>query len=452
MKIVVLDDDPTGSQTVHSCPLLLSWDIDVLRQGLCHASPIFFVLADTRSLTPGEAAQRNREICLALKKAIAIEQINLQDVLLVSRGDSTLRGHGVVEPQVISNEFGPFAATFHVPAFFEGGRITVNGVHMLNGMPVHQTAFAQDRIFGYQTSELAIWLEQKSDGVIKAETVLRITLAQLDAAANSESGMKELQDWLSALTGNQVVVVDAECSQQLVALGEAVRQLIGVKRFLFRSAASFLNSLSQIGPQPCSVDNLVSMRRLDHLGKPLPGIVMVGSYVPLADAQLVNLLQESSCVGVEIPVQIFADLIEGQAVESLLLSFEREYSRRICTVLDQGKTPVVYTSRGEFHLSDIEKQLYFGKEIAIFMSRLVRNITSRLGYLISKGGITTQTIMSFGLSLKMMQLEGQLLPGLSLVRPTSTDQAVRNLPIITFPGNLGDAGTLLKAWKLMDSC
>jgi len=44
MKVVVIDDDPTGSQTVHSCPLLLRWDVDTLRQGLRHASPLLFLL------------------------------------------------------------------------------------------------------------------------------------------------------------------------------------------------------------------------------------------------------------------------------------------------------------------------------------------------------------------------------------------------------------------------
>ena len=61
MKIVVLDDDPTGSQTVHGCLLLLRWDVDVLRHGLRHPSPLLFVLANTRALAPDQAASRNRE-------------------------------------------------------------------------------------------------------------------------------------------------------------------------------------------------------------------------------------------------------------------------------------------------------------------------------------------------------------------------------------------------------
>ncbi|MEB3251199.1 MAG: four-carbon acid sugar kinase family protein, partial [Cyanobacteriota bacterium] len=49
-KIIVLDDDPTGSQTVHSCLLLMGWDTETLRQGLQDPAPIFFVLTNTRAL------------------------------------------------------------------------------------------------------------------------------------------------------------------------------------------------------------------------------------------------------------------------------------------------------------------------------------------------------------------------------------------------------------------
>ena len=147
MKIVVIDDDPTGSQTVHSCPLLLRWDQAALRKGLGHPSPLVFVLANTRALTPEAAASRNREIVDALVLAMAAEGLQEHELLLVSRGDSTLRGHGVLEPQVLAQaweeHFAAVDATLHVPAFLEGGRTTVNGVHLLHGEPVHTTAFAR---------------------------------------------------------------------------------------------------------------------------------------------------------------------------------------------------------------------------------------------------------------------------------------------------------------------
>ena len=101
MKVVVIDDDPTGSQTVHGCPLLLRWDPRTLQRALRHPSPLLFLLADTRSLTPTDAEIRNQEIAANLDQALQAEGLRRSDLLLVSRGDSTLRGHGVLEPQAL---------------------------------------------------------------------------------------------------------------------------------------------------------------------------------------------------------------------------------------------------------------------------------------------------------------------------------------------------------------
>ena len=351
MKIVVIDDDPTGSQTVHSCPLLLRWDQAALRRGLRHPSPLLFVLANTRALTPEAAATRNREIVDALVLAMAAEGLQEHDLLLVSRGDSTLRGHGVLEPQVLAQawekHFAVVDATLHVPAFFEGGRTTVNGVHLLHGEPVHTTAFARDRLFGYGTSDLAEWLEEKSAGQIAANAVLQIPLALLEAERSAD-----LLACLEALEANRSVVVDATRPEQLRALGVAVRRLQGRKRFLFRSAASLLNGLvdsgpSPLGAQPLDAHGLAGMRRRDARAQPLPGLVVVGSHVSLADQQLKSLLANARCRGIELPVARIARVLEGGSPDLLLPDLEAEWRHQLEQALEEGFTPVLFTSRGE---------------------------------------------------------------------------------------------------------
>ncbi len=451
MKIVVIDDDPTGSQTVHSCPLLLRWDQAALRRGLRHPSPLLFVLANTRALTPEAAATRNREIVDALVLAMAAEGLQEHDLLLVSRGDSTLRGHGVLEPQVLAQawekHFGVVDATLHVPAFFEGGRTTVNGVHLLHGEPVHTTAFARDRLFGYGTSDLAEWLEEKSAGQIVANAVLRIPLALLEAERSAD-----LLACLEALEANRSVVVDATHPRQLRALGGAVRRLQGRKRFLFRSAASLLNGLvdsgpSPLGAQPLDAHGLAGMRRRDACAQPLPGLVVVGSHVSLADQQLMSLLANARCRGIELPVARIARVLEGGSSDWLLPDLEAEWHCQLELALEEGLTPVLFTSRGElsFGAGAAARRLRFGMELASLMARLLAGVAPRLGYLISKGGITTGTLLVEGLGLEAVQLEGQLLPGLSLVRPISGPSDP--LPVITFPGNLGEPDTLTEAWR-----
>ena len=447
MKVVVIDDDPTGSQTVHSCPLLLRWDVETLRQGLRHPSPLLFLLADTRALTPGAAAERNRSIAAALDQALQQEGLARDQVILVSRGDSTLRGHGVLEPVVLEECFGPFDATFHVPAFLEGGRTTVNGVHLLHGEPVHTTPFAQDRLFGFSSSDLACWLEEKSDGAIAAASVQRISGRDLDAAC--AAGLPLLIDRLRCLHGNASVVVDAERQEQLTALAAAVRTLQGEKRFLFRSAASMVKALADPGPPPLDPEGLAALRRQDPGGKPLPGLVMVGSHVPLADQQLELLLAATGCHGVELPVSRIARVLEGPTPDLLLADLERVWLQQLQALLDQGLTPVLLTSRGELRCASEREGRRLSCALAELMGRLAASLAPDLGYLISKGGITTQMLLTHGLGLEAVQLEGQLLPGLSLVRPL--EGAFRGLPILTFPGNLGDPGTLQDAWQRMQA-
>lgn len=341
-KIIVIDDDPTGSQTVHSCPLLLRWDAATLAAGLRHPSPLLFLLANTRGLAPQPAADRVREICRAL--AVALPAAGLARWWLVSRGDSTLRGHFPLEVDVITAELGPFAATLLIPAFFEGGRTTVGGVHRLHGQPVHETPFARDGLFGYGTSDLPAWVEEKSGGRIPAGRVLRLDGAALDRA--SQDGGRALARWLAGLEGQPVVAVDAERAAQLAALAGVVR---GASRpVLSQAAASWIQALAALPPQPRDTAGLARLRRCGPSGEPLPGLVLVGSHVPLADAQLELLLQEPDCVGLELPVAKLARVLEGPLPGPLLVSLEHDWLVQLQELLAQGRTPVLFTSRGSW--------------------------------------------------------------------------------------------------------
>jgi uncharacterized protein YgbK (DUF1537 family) len=467
LKIVVFDDDPTGSQTLHSCPLLLRWDAASLRVGLAHPSPFLFLLANTRALDPAAAALRVRQIGRALKPALEAARAEgvIGGWLLVSRGDSTLRSHFPLEVEAIAAELGGpdgWDATLLVPAFLPGGRSTRAGVHYLHGEPVHTTAFARDRLLGYRSSYLPAWVEEKSGGRIPAAGVERLGLAELDAAA-AGPGFKGLCERLAALEGNRTVAVDAERPQQLAALGAALRELTGPdaaarwgrpRRFLFQAAASLLNGLAPIGPQPLGPGALAGLRRRDGAGGWLPGLVLVGSHVPLADAQLEQLLAAPGCAGIELEVAKLARVLEGPLPAELLASLEQAWRQRLEAVLAAGRTPVLFSSRGELACGSAGERRRLGLELAALMARLAAALAPRLGYLISKGGITSHTLLAEGLGAGLVELEGQLLPGLSLVRLPAGDPALaaglEGLPVLTFPGNLGDEGSLRQAWERME--
>ena len=227
--------------------------------------------------------------------------------------------------------------------------------------------------------------------------------------------------------------------------GQAVGLLSGEgHRLLAHSAASLINGLVPLPPQPLDAAGLARLRRRGPQGRPLPGLVLVGSHVPLADQQLERLLQDPACVPIELPVAKLARVWAGPTPLELLVSLEHAWVRQLREACSTGQTPVLFTSRGELQCASAAERRRLGLELAALMARLAAALAPQLGYLISKGGITTHTLLADGLQCDQVELQGQLLPGLSLV-------LAGDLPVVTFPGNLGEAHTLHQAWKLMES-
>lgn len=429
-KIIVLDDDPTGSQTVHSCLLLTRWDVETLRIGLANAAPIFFILTNTRALAPEAAAQVTREVCENLKVAIAAESV--QDFLVVSRSDSTLRGHYPIETDVIAEALGPFDAHFLVPAFFEGGRITRDSVHylMVDGVPtpVHQTEFAKDSVFGYSHSYLPDYVAEKTEGKIAADTVERFVLEDLRVGS---------LDKLLKLSHNKCVVVDAEQQSDLDQFAQDVLAAAAKgKRFLFRSAASLLTALAQLPPQPIAAEQMAQYVRGQQ-----PGAFIVGSHVKKTTEQLCHLLKQPDITGIEVQVSALRDAPDAYA------AILKETLGTVQTVHAQGQTPVVYTSREELQFAEPETRLQFGERVSALLMDVVKGLPPNIGYLVSKGGITSNDVLSTGLNLRTAWLLGQVIPGCSVVQTTPEHSLFPNLPVVLFPGNVGDEAGLTTVYR-----
>lgn len=425
-KIIVLDDDPTGSQTVHSCLLLTQWDVSTLVTALQDPVDIFFVLTNTRALTPTEAATRIAEVCRNLKVAIA--QAGILNFLLVSRSDSTLRGHYPIETDGIAAILGNFDAHFLMPAFFEGGRFTKDSIHYLvvNGVPtpVHETEFAKDSVFAYSYSYLPDYVAEKTQGRIKAAEVERFTLDQV--RAGSLERLLTLQD-------NRCCVVDGEEQKDFDHFAADLLSAASQgKRFLFRSAASILTSLANLGPQP--VEDMHLMVRNQK-----PGVVIVGSHVRKTTAQLQELLKADGIVGIEVPVQ----RLITEAVEPLVT----EILQQVTQVFASGNTAVVYTSRQELQFPDVQTRLEFGVKVSGALMAIVRQLPEDIGFLISKGGITSNDVLSDGLNLPMVRLLGQIHPGCSVVQTAADHPRYPLLPVVLFPGNVGDDAALATVYQ-----
>jgi uncharacterized protein YgbK (DUF1537 family) len=429
-KIIVLDDDPTGSQTVHSCLLLTQWDVETLKLGLTDAAPIFFILTNTRALTPSEAANITREVCRNLK--IALAEVGITDFLVVSRSDSTLRGHYPIETDIIAAELGGFDAHFLMPAFFEGGRITRDSTHYLlvNGVetPVHQTEFAQDSVFGYRYSYLPDYVTEKTQGKIPADRVIRFLLEEVRT-----SSLKRLLQ----LENNRCCVVDGEQQSDFDRFAEDLIAATNLdKKFLLRSGASILTSLANLGTQPIPATEMFKYVRD---GK--PGAIIIGSHVKKTTEQLTELLKADRIEGVEIDVSQLLDLDPARRTELLLSTIDR-----LDRIHQAGNTPAIYTSRQELSFNKIQTRLKFGEDVSALLMDIIRALPDDIGFLISKGGITSNDTLSKALALPTARLLGQIVPGCSTIVTPSTHPQFPNLPVVLFPGNVGDEHALATAY------
>ena len=436
-KVIVVDDDPTGSQTVHSCLLLLSWRVETLVAGLQHPAKVLFILANTRALPRQDAEARLRTICRNLRQAL--NQLNLSHWQLVSRGDSTLRGHFPLEAQVLSQELGPFALLFLLPAFLPGGRTTVDGHHFLHGQPVHLSSYAQDSRFGYTTSSLAAWVEQKSGGRIPQATV---TGLHWEGSSNPDHPLHHL----ASLPQGAVVTVDASEPEHLHRFGALIQQRRQQgHRDLCWGAASLVNALVDPGPQPLTPGDLAGLRRRDG-ERPQPGLILVGSHQPGADRQLARLLTAPSVQGLEIPVERLQQGLDPALAPELAAALGHSLHQ-------EHRTVVLYTSRGERLRGNEAGQLALAQAIAQLQTTLLAPLGPRLGYVISKGGSTSDTLLRHGLGLDHVVLRGQVMPGISLVQtpvPQPIPQDQGGLPVICVPGNMGTDETLLDLHRLME--
>ncbi len=435
IRIVVLDDDPTGIQTVHGNLLFTRWDVEALRHGFEDDCPFFYVLTNTRAFTRDRARETVAEI---VANVLALNRDFGYRLIFVSRSDSTLRSHFPTEIdtiiEAVENEDGERVdAVFMVPAFFEGGRTTVGNVHYLTDgdtrVPTSETEFARDSVFGYRTSYLPEYIEEKTGGRVPAAAVQSVSLDLL----RSDSP-EALAGFLDDLHGRTFVVVNAENYADLDRFAGAVLDAVGRgKRFAFQSAASVVKALAGLPDKP-----LLGAEIVRRTG---PGLFVVGSHVRRTTRQLQLLLECPSVQGEEVDVRKVLECFDA-LLESALQRVRRAWSA--------DDTPVVYTSREELTFASAEERLLAGQTISRFLAELVRRLPTAPPYVVAKGGITSHDVLMTGLEVDRALVLGQILPGVPVVAAL-TGSRFEGMPYVIFPGNVGGEDALVRVYEILSS-
>ena len=426
-KLVVLDDDPTGVQTVHDTAVLSRWQPDQLAAELREPAPAFFLLTNSRSLSEPDAAALNREIVRNLKSASDQTGVGFA---VASRSDSTLRGHFPAETDVISAELGGADGVLICPAFFEGGRITVDDVHYLRDgdryIPVAETEFARDSTFGYRASDLKEWVAEKTGGRIPANNVASLPLAEFRTG-----GPERAAKLLSAVSDGQPVVVNAVSYRDLwvVILGLLRAEAAG-KRFVYRTGASFVRARAGITERPL----LDRGELLGSLAAPrVAGLVVVGSHVRRTSEQLERLLSLRDLAPIEVSVP---ELLAGGSIRGRQIT---DASAAADAALELGLTPVIFTSRNVE--SDFGDQLAVSRAVSQGLVEIVTGIEKRPGFIVAKGGITSSDVGTEALGARRAVVLGQIRPGIPVWR-LGDETRYPGLAYVVFPGNVGGQETL----------
>lgn len=433
-KIVVLDDDPTGIQTVHDVPVYTDWQRRTLEQALLETCGMFFVLTNSRGFSPEETERAHREIA---RNLAAASQATGVSFLLISRGDSTLRGHYPLETQVLCRELEKHLAVRYdgeiiMPYFQEGGRLTIGNIHYVKDgadlIPVGMTEFARDTAFSFSASDLTEWCEERSGGAFPAKNVTTVSLEELRGLDYAGIVKK-----LERVNGFGKVVVNAadDCDAEVfaAALFRAIRE---GKEFLFRTAAGLVRVLGGVSKRP-----LLQRKEICSGSGALGGLVVVGSHVRKTTEQLECLLASGLDL---VPICFDAESV----LRPSGLREERDRVRHDAeAAIRDGHTAVVYTSRRVLRVREesAQENLRLSVQISCALTSVVADLTVRPGFLVAKGGITSSDVGIRALGVRRAWVMGQVVPGVPVWR-TGAESKFPNLAYVIFPGNVGDQRTL----------
>ncbi|MGJ8695253.1 MAG: four-carbon acid sugar kinase family protein [Verrucomicrobiaceae bacterium] len=424
--LVILDDDPTGTQTVFDVPVLTDLSPNAVRDAIDEAPPVLFLLTNSRALTVAQTTDLHQNLGTILKEFE-------DDIIVISRSDSTLRGHFPLETNILKEALGiPDAPTLFIPFFEAGGRLTVNDTHYVvegdTATPAHLTPFANDNAFPFTHSYLPDYFAEKSGGLFKKEDAQSLSLEDL------RSG--DITEKLDALPDGCTCAVNATSLTDLNVLSLAL--LKSERRFIIRSAASFVQSLAGIVSRP----PLEPWQMQDLDPNPNGGLIIVGSHVPKTTAQLNHLLANAPNT---VPLELHVPSLLENPDDTLF-----PLSAQLNQTIESGKTAILFTSRDRIDAPNEEANLAISQTISRALVSLVQSVVARPSFLIAKGGITSSDIATDALGVKTAHVLGQILPGVP-VWTIGNETRHPGLAYIIFPGNVGGDDALTQAYQKLTS-
>jgi len=426
--IVVLDDDPTGTQTCYDVTVLISWHAELITEELKKKPSILYILTNSRSLPEHDAVKLSHEICNNLKMAV---KESGREIIVISRSDSTLRGHFPAEVEAIAAGLEmKDAIIVLIAAFIEGGRVTIDDVHYLienqELIPVSNTAFAKDLSFGYQNADLKLWVEEKTKGRVSASEVSSISINDIRMG-----GPQIVSEKLKSCSNGSICIMNAAGYKDLevIAMGLIMAENAG-KKILYRSSATIV-------PIRAGMESgKIFIPKKNDMVSENGSLVMVGSHVPKTTRQLDWLLANGKYKDIE--VHVAALLQPGKT-----MPVAETISKQTDQWLSSGHHVVIHTSRRLETGNDAESSLKINAIVSDFLVQIMKGITVRPKLIIAKGGITSSDLVAKALSAEKAWVLGPVIPGVP-VWLMDDKSKFPGIIYVVFPGNVGDDSSLLE--------
>lgn len=418
--VIVLDDDPTGTQTVYDIPVITETTTTAFESELQKGTKLFFALTNSRMYPAREVAEGSFVLGIAIRKACHRTD---KRPLIIVRGDSTLRGHFDYEDRYLANGLGiNNLHPFFIPAFFEGGRFTIGDVHYVKEdvhlIPAAQTPFGKDSSFGYKNSNLNAWVEEKAfRGKLPVEPPISVSIKDLRATSPTS-----LKDKIAGKKNNQTCIINAADYTDLKRAALAILRF--AKHPQLRTSASFIKALLGQPERP-----LLTFPKQAGLG----GLIVVGSHVPKTTAQLRHLQSAHTLEAFEVDVRALLAQKPSLAPAAL--------AQKIANAYSAGHNVLLYTSREVITTEGAAANLDIAATVSSYLEAVVAALPSAPAFLLTKGGITSSRIATESLGVKRAMAIGKVQPGV----PTwelGPESKFPGLPFIIFPGNVGEEDSL----------
>ncbi|WP_053983592.1 four-carbon acid sugar kinase family protein [Niameybacter massiliensis] len=433
-KIIVLDDDPTGTQTVNRVNVFTNWQRETLLECFKSDASMSFILTNSRSFSVEETTKIHHTIGTDLAMCAQIEN---KDFLVISRGDSTLRGHYPLETEVLKESIEAhvpyrYDGEIIIPFFEEGGRKTIDNIHYVEVkdslIPVGETEFAKDKSFGFCASNLLEWCEEKTQGRYQKSEMVSFSLEELH-----HLDYQALTRKLMGVNNFNKIFVNATSLLDIkifvIALIDAIKQ---GKHFMFRTAASFVKVIGGIEDQP-----LLKKADIVEGNNTNGGIVVVGSHVKKTSQQLEAL---KNCGLPFTTVEFDVNVIYNREKTKQEIHRIVELTE---AALQSGRDVLLYTSRQliKTYTTNKDEILKTSTNISNALTSIVEQLQVRPKYIIAKGGITSSDVATKGLHIQKAWVLGQIAKGIPIWR-TGEESKFPQMAYIIFPGNVGEQDTL----------